>query len=201
MKMSILALLILGALALPAQAHIVDLGDNDIEIFAKLVQCDKHYKVSDYREYATKVYSRQRIPQKAKKRMLQMHKCAPKYIQRVKIGHLHTKLQRAWKASLCHNFNPIACIKLASKKFGTSFTWLVSCANTEGGTSKYSYAKMNHQGSGAGGVFQFMKSTFDATISRMGLSPKPWLNAKWQAFAAAWKFRVDGTGEWTGAGC
>ena len=47
-----------------------------------------------------------------------------------------------------------------------------------------------------------MPSTWSGTLSRMGVrAARSIYSAKWQARAAAWKFRHDGFGEWTGAGC
>jgi hypothetical protein len=59
----------------------------------------------------------------------------------------------------------------------------------------------NAGGSGATGLYQFMPSTWTATLARMGVPHKSIYSAKWQARAAAWKFRRDGFREWTGTGC
>lgn len=167
--------------------------------------CQTTYTVKAYKQYASRVYKRKVVSQKAHRLMETMHRCQPSFIQRKAVGKHHNRyltqreaLKLDWA---CTNSNPIACIYLASRKYGTSAAHLISCARSEGGLGPSDYDKMNYEGSGAGGNFQFMRSTHVATIARMGLSPKPWLNARWQAMAAAWKFRVDGTSEWTGPGC
>ena len=63
------------------------------------------------------------------------------------------------------------------------------------------YAR-NGGGSGASGLYQFMPSTWSSTLARMGMhKSRSIYSARWQARAAAWKFRHDGYGEWSGAGC
>lgn len=203
---SLLTLALFVALSSTAMGHTY-LFKKQARVATENHGCNTVYTVADYKRFGTRVYLKRRksmtVSMKLHSRTL--HKCQHSYRARKAVGRLHLKfkvkrstLKQNWA---CDNYHPLACIALASRTYGTSYNWLVSCANSEGGTGSRSYKRMNTTGSGAGGIFQFMKSTFKATISRMGLSPKPWLTARWQAMAAAWKFRRDGTREWTGPGC
>jgi hypothetical protein len=186
-----------------AEAHVV-LFDNKA---SEATACQTVFTVKHYRDYATQVYKRSRVGSNAQHRMDLMHKCQHSYAARKAVGRWHTRYKRQREARACSNFNPVACIREASRRYGVAFSWLMSCANSEGGTSRTSYKRMNTEGSGAGGVFQFMLGTFRGTVRRMGLGwkestvRKRWLTAKWNSRAAAWKFKHDGTGEWTGPGC
>lgn len=185
MKVFATTLLTIGALSAPGTAS----------------ACDQSYTVKQYKAYASKVYKRKKVSEDAQRLMNRMRSCVPTAEQKKAISKHHKRLLVQRRALRCSNFNPVACIRLAANRYNISFSWLLACARSEGGVGPRDYTKMNHQGSGAGGNFQFMSSTFSATIRRMGLSPKPWLNARWQALAAAFKFKHDGSGEWTGRGC
>jgi len=92
----------------------------------------------------------------------------------------------------------LRCIRDATRIYGGSFAHNVACARSESGLSPYA---RNAGGSGATGLYQFMPSTWSRTLARMGVGTRSIYSAKWQARAAAWKFRHDGFGEWSGAGC
>lgn len=159
------------------------------------------YTLDQYKRYAKKVYKRDHISRKAKRKMRAMilHLEPQKHVRIAR--KIRANLIRERKAAQCSNSNPTACAYDAARKYGVSAAWLISCANSEGGLGPSDYNKMNHEGSGAGGNWQFMEGTFYGAIRRMGLSPKPWLSSKWQAMAAAFKFSHGESGEWTGSGC
>lgn len=166
-----------------------------------LAKTHKQYTLKQYKTYAKKVYKRKTISRKAKAKMRDMilHLEPQKH---VKIARkIRANLIRERKAAQCSNSNPTACAYDAAARYGVSAQWLIACANSEGGLGLLDYRKMNTGGSGAGGNWQFMYGTFASAIRRMGVSPKPWLNSKWQAMAAAFKFSQGESGEWTGAGC
>lgn len=52
--------------------------------------------------------------------------------------------------------------RLAERIYPGTQRWLLSCSSGEGGHGGF---VMNHQGSGAGGPLQFMRSTFDAHVT------------------------------------
>lgn len=95
-------------------------------------------------------------------------------------------------------------VDAAAKEYGVSASWLHACVSSEGGHGGW---VMNHQGSGAGGWFQFMESTFYGYVdsARSGNRfPKKY--ARWdsrvgQAFTAAYMFKIGESNQWTGAGC
>lgn len=102
-------------------------------------------------------------------------------------------------------------LKLASKHYGVSYSWLHACAHSEGhidgrrpGYKEKDPFIMNHQGSGAGGWLQFMSPTFYGNIR--GAAPIPNKYHKWnsrvgQAYVAAYMFKIGQSRQWTGAGC
>ena len=96
-------------------------------------------------------------------------------------------------------------IKIASKHFGVSYNLLHSCAHSEGLQDAHEPWVMNHGGSGAGGWFQFMESTFYGNLYRTGdFLPKKyrhWNSKAGQAAVAAAMFAQGRSSEWTGAGC
>lgn len=102
-------------------------------------------------------------------------------------------------------------LKLASKHYNVSYSWLHACAHSEGhidgrrpGYNQKDPFIMNHQGSGAGGWMQFMESTFYGNIH--GANPIPLKYRKWnnrvgQAYVAAYMFKIGQSRQWAGAGC
>lgn len=96
-------------------------------------------------------------------------------------------------------------LKLASKQWGVSYDWLLTCALHEGLSRPGEPWKPNASGSGAGGWMQFMKSTFYA-YSGTATSMLPdqynnWYSKLGQAYTAAYMFSIGESGQWTGAGC
>lgn len=102
-------------------------------------------------------------------------------------------------------------LKLASRHYGVSYSWLHACAHSEGhidgrrpGYREKDPFIMNHQGSGAGGWLQFMEPTFYGNLR--GANPVPKKYRKWnskvgQAYVAAYMFKIGQSRQWTGAGC
>lgn len=90
----------------------------------------------------------------------------------------------------------VSCIEYASLIHNYSQAILYQIASCESHLNPYA-----GNPSGASGLFQFMPSTWSATVSRMvsagvKIKNKIW-SAKWNAQAAAWKMSQDGTGEWS----
>lgn len=142
-------------------------------------------------------------------RLLHLRTCAVTYearqaMNRIQLRQRHARIVRRARARrlACSNTNPKACILIAAKRFGVSYSWLLACANSEGGTGPGDYDKMNYQGSGAGGNFQFMESTFYAYIRAAGWKGEAlWLNSEQQALTAAYMFSIGESDQWTGLGC
>ena len=109
------------------------------------------------------------------------------------------------------NNNFDLALKLASRYYGVSYSWLHACAYSEGhieGRRKpggpIDPFIMNRQGSGAGGWMQFMESTFYGNLE--GAKPIPRKYRKWtsklgQAYVAAYMFKHGQSGQWAGSGC
>lgn len=109
------------------------------------------------------------------------------------------KLKRWRSLYHCTQSTVVNCIRDATRIHGGSFAHNLACAKSESGLNPYAH---NGGGSGATGLYQFMPTTWARTLARMRVSiARSIYSAKWQARAAAWKFRHDGFGEWTGAGC
>jgi hypothetical protein len=100
-------------------------------------------------------------------------------------------------------------LRLASNVYGVSYSWLHSCAGSEGGFRGWI---PNHSGSGAGGWMQFLAGTFYANVDgaltyarprvRVSLGAyRSWYSRVGQAFTAAHMFRSGESSQWTGAGC
>ena len=119
-------------------------------------------------------------------------------------GMLHARRTerklRRWRSLYhCSQSKVVNCIRYATRIHGGDFAHNLACAKSESGLNPY---VRNSGGSGAAGLYQFMPTTWSSTLARMNVrTPKSIYSAKWQARAAAWKFRHDGFGEWTGAGC
>lgn len=108
-------------------------------------------------------------------------------------------------------------LRLAVKQWGGSYSHLHACAHSEGHIDGYRYEGgrplrylgidpfiMNRGGSGAGGWAQFMESTYNVYPQGRSMLPRQyrqWNDKLGQAFTMAYVFRVDGTSQWTGAGC
>ena len=108
----------------------------------------------------------------------------------------------------------IAAIEEAQSVYPGSGPWLRSCSSTEGAGRSLSinYFQLNHQGSGAGGWLQFMRSTFErmfaaakADAEARGFivprSAASWSSRLGQALAGGWAYTHGATGEWYGSGC
>lgn len=95
-------------------------------------------------------------------------------------------------------------VNAAAREYGVSADWLHACVASEGGHGGW---VMNHQGSGAGGWFQFMESTFYGNVNAARSGNRfPRRYAKWnsrvgQAYTAAYMFKIGQSHQWTGAGC
>jgi hypothetical protein len=148
--------------------------------------CSRGFTVAAHRDYARRVFRRVGISHQAKHRLARMRHCQLRRLKR-------------WRALYhCTQGKVVNCIRDATRIYGGDFSHNVACARSESGLSPYAH---NGGGSGATGLFQFMPSTWSRTLARMGTGQKSIYSAKWQARAAVWKFRHDGFGEWSGAGC
>ena len=123
------------------------------------------------------------------------------YSNRIKAKARYLAWDRMWEA---RDRSMWKAVEAAAVEYGVSAAWLHACVSTEGGHNGW---VMNHGGSGAGGWFQFMESTFYGYVDdarRTNRFPKKY--AKWtsrvgQAYTAAYMFKIGQSGQWTGAGC
>lgn len=127
----------------------------------------------------------------------------------------YTMWLRQYKAKLrkyeSANTDLHAALRLAARHHGVSYTWLHSCAHSEGHIDGRRSPGgpidpfiMNHQGSGAGGWMQFMESTFYGNLEGASTLPskyKRWNSKLGQAYVAAYMFSIGQSRQWTGAGC
>lgn len=98
---------------------------------------------------------------------------------------------------------------LASHIHKVSYSWLHSCASSEGGFREWI---PNHTGSKAGGWMQFMSGTFYSNVGTAFRIAKQrgynipsqyenWYSRLGQAVTAAYMFSIGQSSQWTGAGC
>lgn len=129
-------------------------------------------------------------------------------------AQVHAHKQRMHRKA---NRNFHLALRLASRKFGVSYGWLHACAHSEGHIHGYRYKNhvpqkhlgldpfiMNIGGSGAGGWMQFMEGTFDSYPEARKSLPRQyrqWEDRLGQAYTAAYVFKTEGSGQWTGPGC
>ena len=94
--------------------------------------------------------------------------------------------------------------KLAGIAYEQDWRHLIACASTEGfrpGAERHArlVTRVNHEGSGAGGPFQFMPGTWASTPQgQAGLSR---FDVEASFHAAAWMWARGRRNEWTGVGC
>lgn len=157
---------------------------------------------AEFRWYVKRVYRRPVISARALRKIGMMRWCAATPQARRNMLRLLRREARLREARMCSNSNPLACIRDAANYHGVSYSWLVACANSEGGTGPSDYDTPNTQGSGATGNFQFMPRTFWGYVGKSG-APKPWiyLSSEDQAYTAAYMFKIGESGQWTGEGC
>ena len=161
--------------------------------------CTRGYTVSDHRRYAKRVFQRVRISQRATHRLTKLRRCQTHGLKARRAARRTEHRLKRWRTLYhCTQAKAVNCIRDATRIYGGSFAHNVACARSESGLSPYA---RNAGGSGATGLYQFMPSTWSRTLARMGVGTRSIYSAKWQARAAAWKFRHDGFGEWSGAGC
>ena len=172
-------------LAVPAKAAAAPAG------------CPTGFTVAQHHRYATHVFHREHITHHARRRLQTLRRCQ---IQGVAARHAIARTERRlsrWRANyLCTQTRLVNCIRGATRRYGGSFAHNVACARSESGLNPYA-----RNASGAAGAFQFLPSTFQGTLRRMGVGAKSIYSAEWNARAAVWKFAHDGYGEWSGAGC
>lgn len=193
-KLCVLGLM-LGAL-LPALAF--GQASNDGVRVGKHV-CSTIYSVKDYKHEAGRIYRHRHIGQRAQYRLAALTHCQhpSKWAHRqVRILRERFRQQRLWMG--CDQSHVIGCIVAANRLYGGPLAHQIACARSESGLIP---TKLNNQGSGAAGVFQFMPDTFARTLARMGLRMKSIFSAKWNSAAGVWKTARDGFGEWTGLAC
>jgi len=162
--------------------------------------CARSYTVSEHRRYAKRVFKRASISRKATRRLTAMRRCQEHARTGKRAAHRTERKLKRWRSLYhCTQSKVVNCIRDATRIYGGSLAHNLACAKSESGLNPYA---RNGGGSGASGLFQFMPSTWSSTLARMGVRRgKSIYSAKWQARAAVWKFRNDGFGEWSGAGC
>jgi hypothetical protein len=161
--------------------------------------CSHGYTVSAHHRYAVRVFHRTHVSRHATRRLTKMRRCQTQGRTGTRATLRTERRLKRWRTLYhCTQSKVVNCIRAATRTYGGSFAHNVACARSESGLSPYA---RNAGGSGAAGLYQFMPSTWSRTLARMGVGAKSIYSAKWQARAAAWKFRHDGFGEWSGAGC
>jgi hypothetical protein len=161
--------------------------------------CPTGYTVAQHRRYARRVFQRAHVTRHARRRLATMRDCQ-KHGTRARraVARTERTLKHRRSLYLCTQSRVVNCIRDATRRYGGSFQHNVACATSESRLNPYA---SNAGGSGAAGTFQFLPSTYAATLARMHVGTKSIYSAKWNSRAAAWKFVHDGYGEWTGAGC
>lgn len=101
MKRTLVAAILMAAfLYLPgsATAHVIFLGKTPaIRAAKKDRMCDRMYTVRQFKHYASRVYHRGKISDRASKRIRQMHICQETFQERIRVGHLHSTYYQARK--------------------------------------------------------------------------------------------------------
>jgi len=161
--------------------------------------CTSSFTIAAHHRYAVRVFHRTHISRRSTRRLTTMRRCQAQGRRAIRATRRTERRLKRWRSLYhCTQAKVVNCIRDATRVYGGSFAHNVACARSESGLSPYA---RNGGGSGATGLFQFMPSTWSRTLARMGVRMKSIYSAKWQARAAAWKFRHDGFGEWSGAGC
>lgn len=160
--------------------------------------CHPVYSVKEYKAFANKTYKRNHVTRHEQYLLHAMLTCQHSKWAYKKVNALHVHYKRLRYERQCSQSSVLPCIARAARRFHVAYGWLYSCAKSESGLDPY---KPNSQGSGAYGLFQFMKSTYDSALRRLRLYPKSFSSAKYQSIAAAFKFSRGESGEWTGTGC
>jgi len=161
--------------------------------------CTQGYTAKQHRRYAKRLFQRDHISRKASRHLATLRRCQAHGRHAVRSAKRAERRLAHWRALYhCTQGKVVNCIRAATRRYGGDFSHNVACARSESGLNPYAH---NAGGSGATGLYQFLPSTWAGTLARMGVSHKSIYSAEWQARAAAWKFRNDGYGEWSGAGC
>ena len=200
---SLAAAVLTTSLALAATAFAADQPPAQAPPLAKPAPpsgCLQRFSVFEHRRYAKRVFQRQSLSRKATRRLSRMRRCQHHGRRATRSARrLERKLVRWRSLYHCTQSKVVNCIRDATRIHGGSFAHHLACARSESGLNPMA---RNGGGSGATGLYQFMPSTWSATLARMGVRrTRSIYSAKWQARAAVWKFRHDGFGEWSGAGC
>jgi soluble lytic murein transglycosylase-like protein len=160
--------------------------------------CDRAYTATDHRAYARRVFKRARITRHATSRLTTLRRCQAQGRSAIRSARRAERRLARWRSLYhCTQGKVVNCIRAATRRYGGDLAHNVACARSESRLDPYAH----NGGSGAAGLYQFMPSTWARTLARMGVRHKSIYSAEWQARAAAWKFRRDGFGEWSGAGC
>jgi hypothetical protein len=161
--------------------------------------CTAAFTAAQHRRYARRVFQRVRVKQSARRRLARMRHCQKhgRHARRI-AERTERRLKKHRSRYLCTQTRVVNCIRAATRIYGGSFRHSLACARSESGLNPHA---RNAGGSGAAGLFQFLPSTYAATLTRMRVGRKSIDSAKWNSRAAAWKFVHDGYGEWGGAGC
>ena len=195
------AALITLALAVPAGASAATTQPPAAPLAAPKLSagCARGFTIADHRRYAQRVFKRSRISRQATRRLTTLRRCQQQGRRATRAARrAERRLARRRSRYHCTQAKVVNCIRAATRRYGGDLAHNLACARSESGLNPYAH---NGSGSGATGLYQFMPSTWAATLARMGVRHKSIYSANWQARAAAWKFRRDGFGEWTGPGC
>jgi hypothetical protein len=179
-------------------------------LVSKGTECGHPRDLQDAKRLAKQAWSKPYGPSKADRRNWKTIKqCArTNYQRQVRFPNLWEKYKLLFEENRrvlrlkvsCENSPTKAvvnCIEYASVVHSYPEGTLMMIARCESELNPGAY----NEGSKASGLFQFLPSTWSATVSRMisagvKIKNKIW-SAKWNAQAAAWKMGQDGTGEWS----
>jgi soluble lytic murein transglycosylase-like protein len=168
-------------------------------VHALPASCTTTFTVAQHHRYARRVFQRVHVKQRARRRLARMRHCQKHGMHARRIAErTERRLKKHRSRYLCTQTRAVGCIRAATRIYGGSFRHNMACARSESGLNPRA---RNAGGSGAAGLFQFLPSTYAATLARMRVGRKSIDSAKWNSRAAAWKFVHDGYGEWGGAGC
>lgn len=200
-----IAIVVVGLLAVAE----VDSSRVEAKLSSKpTIECNHPRDLQDAKRLAKSAWQKPYGPSKSDRRNWKIIKvCARTNYQReVRFPNLWVKYRSLFAEDrkvlrlkdACGNESTssvLHCIEYASLIHGFPASTLEAIARCESTLNPYA-----HNSSGASGLFQFIPSTWSATVARMISAGEEIKNniysAKWSSLAAAWKMSQDGTGEW-----
>jgi hypothetical protein len=120
-------------------------------------RCAESFTIREFRRYASRVYRRERVSQRARQRMVQMRRCSPtqrrsRWMRRWQARYAAERAARQEGAENWCSPNPHP----AGADCWVIPFWCVD-AETRGYTGRAKWRALNHEGSGARGPYQLYK--------------------------------------------